>query len=227
MTFAVPLSGRDAGQNLDPLVNATHRIDAKFPLFHGFDDIAAQHQVSDVGAGNENALLSGQFFEPANVEKSLDLPIDSADRLDIPILIHRAGYGSTLVNRDAGKAGENGIELCRGGAVPIDPFVGLFETEAGREGEGAILGVFGSQVAAQYEDSLVVSLSAQLGFSFNVDDPAAPQESLGRDPGRFAEAEIPHLINGQAVDLSHDASTEIHQQGPLGDHLLNFLLYEI
>ena len=72
-----------------------------------------------------------------------------------------------------------------------------------------------------------MSLSAQLGFSFNVDDPAAPQESLGRDPGRFAEAEIPHLINGQAVDLSHDASTEIHQQGSLGDHLLNFLFYEI
>ena len=72
-----------------------------------------------------------------------------------------------------------------------------------------------------------MALAAHLRLALDIDDAAAPHESLGGDARRLAEAEIAHLINRQAVDLTDRRALDIDQNGSLGDQLLETLLDQI
>ncbi len=133
------LAGRDAGQDLDALVDRLDRVDVELPFADGLDDVGPEHQVLDVLVRDDDALGSGQALGPADVEKALDLLVDAADGLDLALLVERSGDGDVLAERQPGQAGEDGIDLGRGGAVAVDSAVGLLEGERGREGERLVL----------------------------------------------------------------------------------------
>ncbi len=111
MTLTISLTGRRTGEDFDTLVNGADRINAKLPLFNGLHHVTAQHQISQIGAGQQNSLVSSQSLEPADIEKSLDLAIDPTDGLDLTALIHRSGYRDALFDGNLGETGKNGVEL--------------------------------------------------------------------------------------------------------------------
>src|SRR5512134_2761728 len=103
--------GGDAGQDFDSLVDGVYGVDVKFSLLDRGDDIRSQHQVAQVRAWHQYALVAAQALEPADIEEPFDLLIDAADGLDLAVLIPRAGRGDTLPQGNLGKTREDGVEL--------------------------------------------------------------------------------------------------------------------
>src|SRR5579859_3821634 len=57
--FAVggALAGWSAGEDLDPLVDVSHRPDAELAVAYRFDDIVGEHEVTHVGRGDHHPLV--------------------------------------------------------------------------------------------------------------------------------------------------------------------------
>jgi len=98
MPLAVDLASGQASKHLDAFIDGPHGMNVKALLPHRIDHILAQHQMLDVGLGNQHALLAGQSAVTADIEKSFDFFIGPADRLDLAVLIDRAGYGQGLAD---------------------------------------------------------------------------------------------------------------------------------
>ena len=77
----------------------------------GIDDLFFEHQVFDVGPGDDDSLFSGKAFGFADFKKAFDFLVDPADGLDLPFLVDRPDYGDALVDGDIGQAGKNGVQL--------------------------------------------------------------------------------------------------------------------
>ena len=96
-------SSRRLRQNLNPLLYPAHRPNVKLPRRHRVHHVFTQHQVLDVRLRHDYALRPRQPFNPAYIEKSLDLFVDPADRLNVPLLIHRTRHCNILPQRNSGK----------------------------------------------------------------------------------------------------------------------------
>jgi hypothetical protein len=93
LTFDVAISRRKSGQNLDPLVDTPNR---KYPKLAGgncLDNVTSQHEMPDIGGWNQDSLIAGQSTTPAEIEITLDLFVDTPDRLNFAVLIDRSGNG--------------------------------------------------------------------------------------------------------------------------------------
>ena len=97
----VAFSGRDAGQYLDAFINTLHGIDMEFSLADRFNNIMSEHQVADILDGDQNSLGSGKAPGLADVVEPLDLLVHTADWLNLPALINRAGDGKILSQRNS------------------------------------------------------------------------------------------------------------------------------
>ncbi len=107
----ISFTGRRTGKNLDALVDATYGKYVKLPLFNGLHHIRAQHQISQIGSRYQNTLVSSHSFEAADIKETFDLSVNTANGLDLTILIHGSGYGDTLHDGDFRETGKNGVEL--------------------------------------------------------------------------------------------------------------------
>ena len=123
LALGIGFPGGQAGQQFHRLVDAADCPDpeASFPCRR--DDFLAQHQVADIGGGNQHALFAGQAARGTDVEETLDLLVDAADRLHHAELIHRSGHRERLADRDAGQGGEQGGQFGQRGAVAFDAAV--------------------------------------------------------------------------------------------------------
>ncbi len=97
--------------------------------------------------GDNDALGAVQAPGLANLIKALDLPVDSADGLGFAPLAHRTGHGDILGQGEFGQGGHQGAEFRQGGAVAFHHAVALLEAEAGRQGQGLVLGKAALQVS--------------------------------------------------------------------------------
>jgi len=79
----------------------------------GIDDLFFEHQVFEVGLGDDDSLFSGKAFRFADFKKAFDFLVDHADGLVMPFLVDRSGYGDALADGDIGQAGKNGVHLGR------------------------------------------------------------------------------------------------------------------
>jgi len=77
----------------------------------GIDDLFFEHQIFDVGPGDDDSLFSGKAFGFADFKKAFDFLVDPADGLDLLFLVDRPGYGDALADGDIGQAGKNGVKL--------------------------------------------------------------------------------------------------------------------
>ena len=107
------------------------------PLAIAVAHLLVQHEVGDVGPGDEHALVAREAHGLADLEEALDLLVHAADGLHLAALVHRAGDGEALLDGDAGEGGEQGVELGGGGAVALDAGVGLLEDQPGRRATAA------------------------------------------------------------------------------------------
>ena len=85
-----------SGQHLNRLIDAAHGNHMKTACRGGVNHILTQHQVINIGTGNQHALGAGQAAPLTNVEKSFNLVVDRAYRLHLPQLIDRPGHGERL-----------------------------------------------------------------------------------------------------------------------------------
>src|SRR5688572_348264 len=120
MASLAALTSGHAGQDFDSLVDSANCVYVELSICDSRDYIRSQHQIAQIGLRHQNALSSRKPFEPADIVKTFDLPVNAADRLNLTVLIDRAGDRQTLFDRDIGQARENGIEFRGGGAVTID-----------------------------------------------------------------------------------------------------------
>ena len=119
------LAGRHPGEDLNPFVDAAHRIDVKLAAGHRLDHVLPQHQVGHVGRGYNHALLAGEAGRgsPEGLEIPFDLGGGRADGLHFPALVDRPRYRDALLDRQAGQAGQERIEFRRRGAIAVYPIV--------------------------------------------------------------------------------------------------------
>ena len=94
-------AGTNRRQNLDSLLDLGHRPDMKSSRGHRLQHILAQHQILDVGLRHQHALRARQTLDAAHIKESFNLFVDSADRLDISLLVHRPGHGNVLPQRNS------------------------------------------------------------------------------------------------------------------------------
>ena len=101
-----PFARRNTGQDFDTLVNCLDRIYVKHSLSNSVDYLGFQHQIRNILVGHENSLLSRQITCLADIEIPFNLLVDSTDRLNFSLLIHRPGYSQILSDRLIGKRRE-------------------------------------------------------------------------------------------------------------------------
>ncbi len=110
--FFVRLTCGQADQQLEGLVHRLHRVDVPVPLGHGLHDVTAQHQVRDVGAGQEDPLGAGETAQRHTcVVEAFYLFIDPADGLDIAVLVDGAGKRQVLAQGQTGDGRDEHAQL--------------------------------------------------------------------------------------------------------------------
>ena len=139
-------------------------------------------------------------------------------------MIDGPGDRQVLFERYTRNRTEQSVQLGGGSTVAVHTRVTLFETDAGRDAQRLVLGVFPAQITAQNEHALIVNPTAHLGLPLDVDHPRLTHERPGRDPGRFSKPVIAHREHRQTVDLPHDLTFGIHHDGAILDALLEPLL---
>ena len=97
-----PFAAGDAGENRNPFFYRFHRVDMKLVRLDGIDDIRSKHQIRYVLMGNHHPLRSGQATTFTDIIESFNLFVDASDRLNLALLVDRAGHGDTLFDRNSG-----------------------------------------------------------------------------------------------------------------------------
>src|SRR3989442_2785868 len=165
-----PPPRRDARQDLDPLADRLDRIDMKAPLPDRVDDILSEHQVLGVARRDQHALVALQPLRLAHVEEALDLLVDPADRLDLALLVHGAGHGERLLDRQVREGGQDRVQFCARGAITLDTALALLEHESAGEAQGLVpRGRLGEGPGGN-QTALRVDLPAPVRLPPDVDD---------------------------------------------------------
>src|SRR5271167_3270212 len=131
--------------------------------------------------GDDHALPPRKAGNAARVEKPFNLLVDAADRLDPAELVDRAGDREGLADRCRGERRQQGEKFGGGGAVAIDPAIGLLEDKAGVERKRPGAAEPPAEKAAQDQHALGMQRAAELDFALDVDDLAATQPDAGGD----------------------------------------------
>src|SRR4029077_20065359 len=105
----------------------------------------------------------------ASIEKSLDLFVDAADRLNISSLVHRTGHGKVSPQRQVRKRGEQRVNFRGAGAVAVDAGIRLFEADAGGQRKRLVFRKDATQISCDDVHALVVEPPAQVGLALNID----------------------------------------------------------
>ena len=165
--------------------------------------VVPEDDVGDVRAGDHYALVAGQPAHPADVVEPLDLRGGATDRLDVAQLVDRPGDRDALVDGDLREGREEGVELRRGGRVPVDVVVELLERQAGVEEGGLVLPEAVREEAAQDEEPLVVDAPGHVAFALHHHDAASTCGGDARDARRASEGAVAEVVHRERVDLAH------------------------
>ena len=188
------------------------------------DHVLAQHQVVEVPPRNQDSLPPRQPPRRARVEKAFDLVIHPADRLDLPLLVDRAGHGEVLAEGEAREGGQQRVDLRAGGGVPIDAVVRLLEAEAGGKSQRLVAREAVAKEAGKDQHPLVVCRAGEARLALDVDDSLPPHADRGGDASGPAEVMVPDLVDGEAVHLPGAAPLRVHKEQPAVEQLLHLVL---
>src|SRR5208282_1717581 len=203
-----------------PLVDGLDRQDTEACLGCRGDHIVAQHQVLDVARWDDHTLPPGEAGDPAGVEEAFDLLVDAADRLDPAELVDRAGNREGLADRCLGERRQKGEKFGGGGAVAIDPAIGLLEDEAGVERKRPGAAETPTEKAAQDQHTLGMQRAAELDFALDVDDLAASEPDSGGNAARVTKRETAEGHHRKPVDLADLFAVGLDADGLATDLLL-------
>src|SRR5262249_51853081 len=109
MPMRVTLTRCNSRENFYPLIDSVRCIDMKLPIFNSLDNIRPQHQIAEVGLGCQHALVAVDPLQSTDVIEAFVLLVDTADGLDLAVLIDRTGDRDALVNSNFRKTREYGV----------------------------------------------------------------------------------------------------------------------
>ena len=93
--------------------------------------VLTEHQVRDIGLGNDHALMTGESRCFADIEKSFDLLVDPANRLNPAQLVDRSGDCERLQGRQVGQGRQQCAKFGQRRAVAFYFGIRLLEHQAG------------------------------------------------------------------------------------------------
>src|SRR5690606_9899764 len=96
LAIGAAFAGWVAGQQFDPFVDRPHGPDMEAPVAHRLDHLVVEHQVLNVGRRDDHPLAPGESGRLADLVVAFDLLRHPADRLDLAVLVDRAGDGDSL-----------------------------------------------------------------------------------------------------------------------------------
>src|SRR5690606_22033820 len=192
-------AGGDAGEDLDALAHGVDRVDVERPLLDRRDDIPSKHEIVDVRARDDDAFLSGRTRRAHAIEEAFDLLVDAADGLHVALLVHRARDRDVLADRQVAQARKDRVHLRGGGAVAVDPRIGLLEADARREAQRPLLREARAKVTAEDLDALVVAPPAESGFALDVEDSPLADRGLAGDARRLPEGVVAHVVDREPI----------------------------
>lgn len=118
-TIRIRYTGTHAREQGHHLVCMGGRVDTELTTRHGLAHIGAQHQVTEIGVRHDYALPAGQAARIADIEEALDLFVHPTNRLDLTMLVDRAGDRQRLVDREVTDRRKQGAQLAQRGTVAL------------------------------------------------------------------------------------------------------------
>src|SRR3569623_1229202 len=197
------LAGGEPGEQCGACIDGRDGIDMEKAFLHRLHHVVPQHQVRHIARGDQHAVLARETAHGADVEKTFDLFVDAADRLDLAVLVHRARYRQGLFDRHLRQRGEQRIQLGRGGAVALHFPIRLFEHQRGRERQGEIRGITPAEKTREDQHALCVDRAAQLDLALDVDHLTFTESHACADAVRHTEIDVAEPYYREAVDLTH------------------------
>lgn len=92
-SIRLSLAGGNAGERADRFVDGMNGVNMESTLCHGAYNVFVQHQMLHVVSRDQHTLAARQALPATEVEESLDLFIDAANRLHMAVLIDRSSDG--------------------------------------------------------------------------------------------------------------------------------------
>lgn len=212
LPVCVAFAGWDAGQEFNAFIDGVDGIDIKFPPGHSMDDIPAQHQMLQIGARDDHALITGQPSGLAQVEETFDLFVYATNRLDLTMLVHRAGDRQRLGDWRLSNGREQGKEFSGRGAVAFDTAVGLLENQAGSKGKGFIHAIARSQKTGKNEYPFRMDRPTELHLAFDIDHFPFAHLDARCNPAGPTKGEGAKLDKGKPIDLADLGAGSVDQQ---------------
>ncbi len=211
MAFVVRLAGGDARENLDPFVHVVGGVNMEIASGHRVAHIVAQHQVLDVGLGDEHALVAGEAAHRTDIVKAFNLLVDAANGLHLAALVDRAGDGQPLADGRAGHGRKQRVNLGAAGAVPFHHAIALLKDKAGIEAERSLGAKAAGEEVGDDEHALRVQRAAQVHAPFHVNHVATAHVHRGRDAAGAAKHGVAQAQHRQPVNLAHLLAGRVHQ----------------
>src|SRR5690606_36484194 len=148
----------------------------------------------------------------AGIEEALDLLVDASDDLHLPVLVHRAGDGERLLDREPRDRRQQRARLGDGSAVAFDAGVGLLEDEGRMDRQRRLLRVARAEIRRKDQHAFRMDRAAELDLALDVDDLAVADPHVGRDAGRLAELKAAQAEHRKAVDLTDLRARSVDQE---------------
>jgi hypothetical protein len=103
----------------------------------------------------------------------------------------------------------------------------LLKRDACAKGDALVLGVLSSQITREDKNSLIVTWSAQMNFSFDVYDTLRTCVRTRGNAFRKRETQVASIKDCKAVDLFNLSSLKLSKQYTVLDKLVHFFSYKI
>ena len=192
-------------------------VDVKASCAYGIYHIFAQHQMHDISRRDQNALLARESARTAQIEKTLDLFVDTADCLHLTILVYRARHRQPLAHRCAANGREQSVEFSRRSAVAVDATVGLLKDQTSGQRQWLFRRVAPRQKTTEDQHALRVSRPAHFHLALDIEHFATPHAHARRNAAGTAKRIAPHLHDGEAVNLPNNFAAGVDEYSPAHD----------
>ena len=123
----IPFTGRMTHQQFNAFPDVCYRINVEHAVFHRFNHVIVQHQISDIGYRNQHALCAGQSPFSAKCKEPFDFLVYTADGLNLTLLVNRAGYRQILTDWQISQRRDNAVQFGTGCAVAINAVIVLLK----------------------------------------------------------------------------------------------------
>ena len=111
VTVFLALSGVNASQQCQRLLNAVHGVDVKMTGADFLDKVRTQHQFLCIGPWNQDTLIPRELQRFARIIETFNFLSGRANRQDVALLVYGTGHSQVLANRQPGQFTHETTEL--------------------------------------------------------------------------------------------------------------------